>query len=264
MKIDFGKAAEDYKKYRAGFPESFFSTLQNNALIKGNERVVDLGTGTGTVARGLANLGCNVIGIDPSTELLAEAKDLAEEAGLSVDWRKGSAETTELPNESVDIVTAGQCWHWLDHPKAMEEIKRILKPSGRLIIAHFDWLPIRANVVWHTEKLIKQCNPGWIFGDGIGIYPDWFRHLIEGEFTGIKSYSYDESVTYSHEGWRGRIRASAGVKGSLSPEKVVQFDQKHEKVLKENFPNDPLSIPHRIFVIQGTKASPAIDADITQ
>lgn len=253
MNVDFGKAARDYRKHRAGFPDSFFSSLQSNGLIKGHESIIDLGTGTGTVARGLAKLGCKVIGIDPAAKLLKEANELAQEEGLQIDWREGCSENIELANESIDVVTAGQCWHWFNHQRALKEVKRVLRPSGRLIIAHFDWLPFHQNVVLHTERLIKETNPDWIFGDGVGIYPDWFRHLNDGNFVDIKSYSYDEYVSYSHEAWRGRIRASAGIKGSLVPDKVEEFDRRHNEMLKERFHGSLLSVPHRVFVVHGTR-----------
>jgi len=252
VKVDFGKAADDYGKHRAGFPNSFFESLEENRFIVGGETVVDLGTGTGSIARGLSKMGCTVTGVDPSPALLEVARRLAEGEGLQIDWLDGTAENTGLSDRSVDVVTAGQCWHWFDAAKAIKEVRRILKPGARLIVSHFDWLPTPENVVWHTEQLIREVNPEWNMGGGVGIYPDWFRHFAEGGFENIASYSYDEMVSYSHEGWRGRIRASAGIKGSLPVDAVADFDRRHGEMLKKLFPDDPLDIPHRVFVISGT------------
>ena len=251
MEANFGNAAHDYRKHRAGFPDSFFQALEEKGLIIGSERVADIGTGTGSVARGLASMGCTVTGIDPSIKLLDQARELAVEQSLTIDWKEGTAEKLPLEDQSMDKVTAGQCWHWFNASEAIAEIKRVLKPSGRLIIAHFDWLAYGDNVVSFTELMIKNTNPQWDMDGGIGIYPEWFRHLSEGGFNDIQSFPYDETVLYSQESWRGRIRASAGVSGSQSPEKVNAFDEAHKKMLLENCPEDPLSIPHRIFVIHG-------------
>ena len=84
MKANFGQTAKDYRKYRAGFPRSFFQTLKEKNLIEGSETVIDLGTGTGTVARGLASLGCEVTGIDPAEALLVQAKEIAEAENISI------------------------------------------------------------------------------------------------------------------------------------------------------------------------------------
>ncbi|MEZ5276150.1 MAG: methyltransferase domain-containing protein [Opitutaceae bacterium] len=253
MKADFGRTASDYRSFRAGFPRSFFETLVGAKIITGRETVVDLGTGTGTVARGLASLGCRVIGIDSSPDMLNQAREMAGSGSPTVTWRQAAAEDTGLDGDSVDVVTAGQCWHWFDPEKAIREIRRLLRAGGRLVIAHFDWLPCSGNVVELTETLIREMNPDWTMGGGCGVYPQWFRHLMEGGFLDIRSLTYDEPIHYSHEAWRGRVRASAGVGGSMSGERVVEFDRRHARLLAEEFPVDPLLVPHRVFLVHGRR-----------
>ena len=161
MNVNFGLTAEDYAKHRAGFPEEFFERVFNEGIINTGDSLVDLGTGTGTLARGFAQRGCDVIGLDISAQLLEQAKDLSEQAELSIDFRFAKAEATGLPDDSFDVVSAGQCWHWFDRPAAAAEVRRILKPNGCIVIAHFDWLPLNDNIVNATEKLIQKYNPKW-------------------------------------------------------------------------------------------------------
>jgi hypothetical protein len=82
-----------------------------------------------------------------------------------------------------------------------------------------------------------------------GFYPKWVTQLVESGFEQVETYSFDVEAIYSHEAWRGRIRASAGISASLNQEKVMEFDQEHAKQLKETFPEDPLSIRHRCFTV---------------
>ncbi len=70
MEPDFGRTAQDYAEHRAGFPESFFERLAARGIGVAGQRVVDLGTGTGTLARGFARRGCEVTGIGPAAEML--------------------------------------------------------------------------------------------------------------------------------------------------------------------------------------------------
>lgn len=255
MKADFGKTDADYRNYRAGFPESFFESLQERGLIRGSEAVLDLGTGTGTIARSLATIGCKVTAVDPSGALLAQAKELAELEGQEINWRQATAEDTQLEGHSFDVAIAGQCWHWFDASKAIDEVKRILRNDSLLVIAHFDWLSFSGNVVQRTAELIKEMNPGWDYTGSVGIYPKWFRHLSEGGFRGIQSYTYDEDVVYTHEGWRGRMRACGGVGGSMDSETIEAYDRSLADILSKEFPEDPLSIPHRVFVVYGKLSS---------
>ncbi len=191
---------------------------------------------------------------------------------MNIDFRFAKAEATGLPDDSFDVVSAGQCWHWFDRPAAAAEVKRILKPNGRIVIAHFDWLPLKDNVVDATERLIQKYNPKWYetSANGSGLYPQWLRDLGEAGFLDIQTFSFDMDVSYTHDAWRGRIRASAGVGASLSDEEVSRFDSELKSMLEAHEQaevtrrglrqNDAglhpiLNIPHRIFVVHARKSS---------
>ena len=254
VSIDFGRTARDYGRHRAGFPDRFFDRVMADGVVAADDRLVDLGTGTGTVARGFAMRGCDVVGIDPSAEMHAEAERLDRAANLSVRHLQARAEATGLGDGSADVVTAGQCWHWFDRPRAAMEIARILKPGGRLVIAHFDWLPLPGNVVAATERLILKHNPAWALAGGTGFYPDWAADVAMAGFGGIESFSFDALVPYDHAGWRGRIRASAGVAASLAPDAVAAFDREHADLLAAEFPQEPLAVPHRVWALTARAA----------
>ncbi len=249
MKIDFGKTACDYALYRAGFPDVLFERLAGFGIGRRGERILDLGTGTGTLGRGFARRGCDVTGLDPSTELLEQARAIDRAAGLNTSYVVARAEDTTFRDRSFDVVGAGQCWHWFDRPRAASEARRILVAKGLLVIAYFDWIPLPGNVVEATEKLIEHHNPAWKFGGGNGIHPQFLHDVAVAGFRDIETFSVDLDVPYSHEAWRGRIRASAGMGASLSPDRVAQFDRALESMLRERFPDDPLKAFHRLFAI---------------
>lgn len=247
--FDFGKTATDYGRYRAGFPTEFFERLVAYGVGQAGQRVLDLGTGTGTVARGLALRGCVVTGLDRSDALMAEARRLDAEAGVSVSYLTASAEATGLPDSSFDVVTAGQCWHWFNAPAAAREALRVLAPSGTLVICHFDWIPLTGNVVAATERLIERFNPEWRLGGGNGIHGEFLGDISLAGFHDLETFSFDIDASYSHEAWRGRIRASAGVGASLPPEQVAAFDAELKRILEHDFPADPLAVPHRVWAL---------------
>jgi SAM-dependent methyltransferase len=253
MNVDFGKTSVDYAKHRAGFPEAFFERLAHFDIARPGQRVLDLATGTGTIARGLARRGCQATGLDKSPALIEQARHLDSEAGVMVRYVTGRAEETGLPDAAFDVVTAGQCWHWFERARAAIEVRRLLVSAGALVIAHFDWLPFTDNVVEQTELLIREHNPKWNLGsapsDRTGLYPQWLTDVAIAGFRSIETFSFDVDVPYSHEAWRGRIRASAGVGASLSPEAVSRFDVALKKVLEERFPVEPLKTPHRVWAV---------------
>lgn len=253
--VDFGLTAKDYAHHRAGFPRAFFDCLSARGYAIRGQDALDLGTGTGTVARGLAGLGLQVTGLDPSLSLMQQAARLDRAAGVQVIYREGRAEATGVATASADLVTAGQCWHWFDRPAAAQETARVLRPGGRLIIAHFDWLPLPGNMVEATEALILRYNPEWAGAGGSGIYPAWTHDMAAAGFEDIETLSFDLEQPYSHVAWRGRVRASAGVAASLGKTETERFDADLAALLKARFPDDPLAVPHRIWLATGRHAT---------
>ncbi len=247
--LDFGKTVDDYAKHRAGFPPELFDRLGRFGVGLADQRCLDLGTGTGTVARSLALRGCVVTALDPSAAMLEAARGLDAAAGVTVEYVAGKAEDTGLPTGAFDVVTAGQCWHWFDPAKAAAEVRRLLVPGGALVLCNFDWIPLPGNVVDRTEKLIEKHNPAWHMGGGYGIHWQTLRPVSMAGFRQLETFSFDLDQPYSHEAWRGRIRASAGVGGTLSPAAVEAFDVEHAAMLAHEFPDEPLLAAHRCFAL---------------
>lgn len=252
---NFGKAAEDYGTFRAGFPESIFDRLAAFNIGLPNHTIVDLGTGTGTLARGFALRGCKVIGVDTDSRMICEARRLDRQNEVSIKYVEAKAESTGLNGGAADVVTAGQCWHWFDQPRVIAEVIRLLRPSGKLVIANFDWLPLVGNVVEATEELIIQYNPNWHLGGGFGMYPQYLPVLSEAGIQNIQTFSYDMNVAYAPEAWRGRIRASAGV-AALDSDAARKFDADLTDLLSSRFPSSVLEVPHRVFAIVATLEKP--------
>ena len=81
--------------------------------------------------RKFARLGCQVIGIDPSTSSLATARAHAQQAGLEIDYRVGVGEDLPFADESFEIVYCSDVLeHVNDLEKVISEITRVLNPNG--------------------------------------------------------------------------------------------------------------------------------------
>ncbi len=253
---DFARTAVDYARHRAGFPPELLDRLAAMGVVRASARVVDLGTGTGSLARLFAQRGCEVTGVDIAAPLLEQARRLDREAGVQIAYVEGPAEATGLPDSGFDVVSAGQCWHWFDRPAAAREVARLLVSGGSVVIAHFDWLPIPGNVVAATEKIILRYTPTWPFADRAGLYPQWLVDLQTAGFTGIETFSFDVAVPYSHEAWVGRVRASAPIAGTLDAEGVRACSQELTAMLHEHFAEDPLAVPHRVWAVIARAALP--------
>lgn len=253
FKTDWNHAAGDYAKHRAGFPDWFFDRMQAAGLFRPGMRVLDLATGTGTLARGFAKRGGIVTGLDIAPEMMAQAKALDAQAGVSVDYVQAKAEATGQEAARFDLITAGTCWFWFDGDLAAAEASRVLKPGGHLMIAMLAWLPLKDNVVAASERLIEKHNPNWTLGNYQAGVVRYMRDLAHGGFEKRESFAVDYDIPYSQEAWRGRIRASAGVSASLGAEAVAAFDAEHAEMLARDFADDPMQVPHRVVATWGRK-----------
>ncbi|MGH7986443.1 MAG: class I SAM-dependent methyltransferase [Candidatus Acidiferrales bacterium] len=246
-RIDFGRTASDYGRFRAGYPDELYRRLEIFGAGVRGQRMLDVACGTGFLGRGFVRQGCAVTGADISFELMRQAAQLDAEAGVEMRYLRAKAEALPFSDRVFDVVTVGQAWHWFGRSRAAAEARRVLRAGGLLVIAHFDWIPIPGNVVEATERLIEKHNPQWKLGGGLGIHPQWPRDAAIAGFGEIETFSFDVAVRYSHEAWRGRIRASAGVAAALSAERVANFDCELAALLRERFPQEPMGVPHRTF-----------------
>jgi ubiquinone/menaquinone biosynthesis C-methylase UbiE len=117
-------------------------TTIDEALIKPDDNVLDVGCGTGEVtllAKTRAASG-KVYGIDPAPEMIAVARGKAERKKLDIDFRVAVIESLPFPDASMDVVTSSLMMHHLPGDlkiRGLAEIYRVLKPGGRLLIADF-------------------------------------------------------------------------------------------------------------------------------
>jgi len=250
----FGVVASDYSKSRAGFPSKLFDRLAHFGIGLPTQKILDIGTGTGTLARQFAARGCQVVGLDADERMLEQAKILAIQEGVDVEFIGSKAEDIPLSGGEFDVIAAGQCWHWFEHKAVLREVSRLLAPDGKLVIAHFDWIPLKDNVVEATEKLIMASNPAWHYEGGDGVHGHFLKDIVDAGFGDIETFSFEHPVIYSHDDWCARIRASAGI-SSLSEQGRAIFTDQLQAMLAEQYPTNPLRIHHRVFAIIAQKDS---------
>ncbi|OWV40109.1 hypothetical protein CDZ97_19020 [Mameliella alba] len=148
VRAQMGRAAED---------------LVATADVVPGDRVIDIGCGTGVVARVAAartGSAADVTGTDVSAEMVKAAARFAAEAGYpEIAWLECDATAMPLPDAAFDVGLCQQGLQFMpDKPSAMAEMARVIKPGGRLALS-----------VWKTRSPIGAAFSTVLdreFGDG--------------------------------------------------------------------------------------------------
>jgi SAM-dependent methyltransferase len=249
MTVDFGRTAADYAAFRAAYPDRLYDRLEAAGITPrpGRDAALDLATGTGVIARALAQRRWRVAGLDIAPAMVETAASLAHAEGASIEFRVAPAEDTGCAPQSIDLVTAFCCWHWFDRARTALEAHRILKAGGWLVVGAMDFHRAPGNVVELSSGLIKRHNPDWQ-PSALGFRLAWADDMPSDWFRIVDRLEEPLQIPYTQDGWRGRIRASAGVSASMAPEIIPVFDREHEQLLRETYGDAVLEVPHRLYM----------------
>ncbi|MCS6844603.1 MAG: class I SAM-dependent methyltransferase [Caldilineales bacterium] len=125
----FSSRAQDYVRYRPGYPPALLDLLKEHCRLTPQTVVADVGSGTGLLTKLFLDYGCRVFAVEPNREMREAAEALVGGHPNFVSVA-GRAEATGLPAASVDLVTAGQAFHWFEPEAAVAEFRRILAAPG--------------------------------------------------------------------------------------------------------------------------------------
>lgn len=128
---------ETYHQNRPSPPIEIIHQALNYSNAKKVNRVVDLGCGTGLGTFVWADYANEIIGIEPSKEMSEIATE--NNAHRHIHFKNAFGNATELENQSVDMVSISQAFHWMEPQSTLKEIQRILKPNGVLVIYDVFW-----------------------------------------------------------------------------------------------------------------------------
>lgn len=244
--FDWGKTSEDYAAYRAGYPEAFYEVLAALGIGTPGQRILDLGTGTGVLARAFAKRGAVVNGVDIAANQIAAAQALAAQEGLDIAFQVCAAEAITFPDASFEVISAGQSWLYLDEAVMIPKVLRLLTPDGSLVLTHLLWLPHKDGIAQQTEALVLQHNPDWKSAGYRGTMPPvlaWARDHFD-----LRTFHVMETpLEFTREAWQGRIRACRGIGASLSAAEVERFDADHRALLETIAP-ETFTVLHQMTI----------------
>ena len=169
-------------RYRPEYPAETFTILRD--LIVGPRIVLDVGAGTGAIARGMVPHVERVDAVDISTAMMGEGRRLPNGNDPRLRWIEGSAEEAVL-HAPYGLITAGAAVHWFDETRAMPRFAAALAPGARLALSEIEDEPVGdgswARELTHIVKRYSEIKDYRDFPDVLRSLEDEGRFVREGE-----------------------------------------------------------------------------------
>lgn len=199
----FDGKGEIYAKARPKYAWSLFDYLKNTLNIPAGSVFADVGAGTGIFSEQLLSCGYKVFAVEPNEDMRkkAEEKLALRENFISVN---GNAANMNLPDSSVDYITAAQAFHWFDAEAFRRECRRVLKPGGRVIIV-YNSRDEKAACTKALADLRHKYNPEFHgFSNGMS------HEKCIAFFAGTCDiFRADNTQTYDRQGYIDRVLSSS-------------------------------------------------------
>jgi ubiquinone/menaquinone biosynthesis C-methylase UbiE len=175
--------------------------------------VADIGCGTGIYTDELLQAGARVTGVDISPEMLAIAAHRTARHGDAVTFLTGDAATLPFAAASFDMVTSITAMEFFADPRAcLQDMYRIVKPGGRLVVATLGSLS-----PWAWQRRLKTYFKKSVF-----------RHATFHSLTDLKTYLAPHAIT----AWRGIIFVPP-----FAPAALIRHPDPFERWCQRNIPS---------------------------
>jgi len=224
----FSDRVAAYIKFRPGYPDKLVSTMLEKVNLDSNAVIADLGSGTGIFTRLLLEHNCNVFAVEPNPNMRHAAEALLSDYQhfTSID---AAAEHTGLADNSIDLVTAAQAFHWFNNEATKAEFERILKPGGKLALI-WNKRNISQPFQQAYHAILNEYAPEYGKVNHMNLVEDEIADFFVDE--GMEVMHFENSQQLDFAGLIGRLKSASYCPAENSPqyiplvtELVALFDQ---------------------------------------
>jgi len=160
----FNGMANDYSKYRPNYAKESINYLIDEVQLTKDSIIADIGSGTGKFSKLLLDEGFKVFGVEPNNDMRQKAEHELQDRQNFISI-SGTSESTTLSNNSIDLITVAQAFHWFDVKKFLGECNRILKETGYVAILYNNG-DYSTEVINAISELSQRYCPKYIGSSG--------------------------------------------------------------------------------------------------
>eukprot|EP00123_Amoebidium_parasiticum_P001089 comp12090_c1_seq1/m.6822 comp12090_c1_seq1/g.6822 ORF comp12090_c1_seq1/g.6822 comp12090_c1_seq1/m.6822 type:complete len:277 (-) comp12090_c1_seq1:493-1323(-) len=227
--------AASYEAGRPTYPTAATEFIVNTFALTSTSHVVDVAAGTGKFTRGLRK-ACEskIVAVEPLAEMIEQFRCVLPD----IEIVQGTAEHLPFENESVDLITAAQAFHWFANKEALSEFNRVLKPGGGVALLWIEtdvekmecWVPGAFDIV--KPYMSKNPTPLYFLGDWKKVFdlPE-----IQEIFTPLEDQRFFWTVQNTEDGiWTDML--SSSFIAALSDEERVGLEREMRDHMRRHVP----------------------------
>lgn len=235
----FSKQSDLYATYRPDYPEELYAFIFEH--LNNHHRAWDCATGSGQVARVLAESFDEIIATDISTEQLNHAPEIP-----NINYREASAENSGLPDNHVDLITVGQALHWFDFESFYSEVRRVAKSNALFAPFGYGMLRISPAINPIIDDLYQEAF-GTYYNENRS-YIDNSYQTIPFPFKEIGSPEFEHSLEWTIEQLEGYFNSWSAVQ-KLKDEQDFNPVTKTIQTLQKQLPDqEKIKVTFPIFL----------------
>lgn len=205
----FSDRVENYVKYRPHYPKEIIPYLNEKIGFTSEKIIADVGSGTGISTELFLQNGNKVYGIEPNKEMRECGEKYLEKYDKFISVA-GSAEDTLLESDSMDLIAAGQAFHWFDMERCKKKFTRIIKENGYVVLMWNERNTIGSPLLVDYENLLRK------FGTDYAQVTQQDEKVNENIKIFFNEKGFEVKMIYNFqlfdfEGFKGRVLSSSYV-----------------------------------------------------
>jgi SAM-dependent methyltransferase len=225
--LTFDQVAGLYRTTRPDYPEALIEDVVSQADLKPNDKILEVGCGSGQATKSFAKRGFPIVAIDPGPEMLRGARESL--AGFrNVKFLEATFEAWPAKQREFRLIIAAQSWHWLSPEVRFVKAAEVLSPDGSLAI--FGHVPVglppsllpsfKDIYLRHTGKWGRPPE-AWYLPDGP--FKGWFE--ASGLFGPVAHHSYPWKWRHSRSSYVGFLRTKSEIRMLEHPSREAMLDE---------------------------------------
>ena len=257
---------EAFEKYVVpAFGDVWAQDIVKRAALRKGDRILDVGCGTGIVARyAYKSMGdaVHITGVDVNDIALEKAREISALNAVPIEWKQADVTTLPFSSDKFDVLLCQQGLQYFpDRSRALKEINRVLVNEGRIVFSV--WRPIEFSPFYLTlhkalEEFINREAASILASAYTLSDPMQLKELLEGaRFKNIKIRIVIKQMRYSplEEFLIGGSLASPFANDILALEGIVRDEmfQEIRKSISNYIDDDGLAAPMECYVVSATK-----------